>query len=107
MYYNCSTLCTIIVPLYSVQDCNLGQVIVEAIFVNFLQIFKVSNFAHFHVHERGIVESGMSCLLTSFREQQCFVFETNICEHALVCVKIAAECKEYVLLEAAVAIQDI
>ena len=28
-----------------------------------------------------------------------------MCEHAIVCVKIVAECKEYVLLEA-VAIQD-
>ena len=29
----------------------------------------------------------------------------NICEHAIVCVKIVAECKEYVLMET-VAIQD-
>ena len=34
-----------------------------------------------------------------------FVSEKNICEHAIVCVKIVAECKEYVLLET-VAIQD-
>ena len=29
----------------------------------------------------------------------------RVCEHAIVCVKIVAECKEYVLLET-VAIQD-
>ena len=51
------------------------------------------------------MENGTSCLLTSFREYQCFVSE-NICEHAIVCDKIIAECKEYmhVLLET-VAIQ--
>ena len=36
---------------------------------------------------------------------QCFLSEKNICEHAIVCVKIVAECKEYVLMET-VAIQD-
>ena len=35
----------------------------------------------------------------------CFVSEKNIFEYAIVCVKIVAECKEYVLLET-VAIQD-
>ena len=34
-----------------------------------------------------------------------FVSEKNIFEHAIVCAKIVAECKEYVLLET-VAIQD-
>ena len=43
--------------------------------------------------------------LTSFREEQCCVSEKNICVHAIVCVKIVAECKEYELLET-VAIQD-
>ena len=33
------------------------------------------------------------------------VSEKNICEYAIACVKIVAECKEYVLLET-VAIQD-
>ena len=51
------------------------------------------------------MENGTSGLLTSFRESQCFVSEKNICEHAIVCVKIVAEWKEYVLLEM-VAIQD-
>ena len=78
---------------------------VEAIFVNFLQIFKVYIFAHFHVHNRGIAENGTSWVVTSFREQRCFVSERNKCKHARVCVKIVAECKEYVLLET-VAIQD-
>ena len=36
---------------------------------------------------------------------QYFVSEKNICEHAIVCDKTVAECKEDVLLEAA-AIQD-
>ena len=81
------------------------KIIVVAIFVNFLRIFKVYNFAHFHVHDRGITENGTSWLLTSFRELQCCVSEKNIWEHAIVCVKIVAECKEYELLET-VAIQD-
>ena len=34
-----------------------------------------------------------------------FLSEKNICGHAIVCVKIVAECKKDVLLEA-VAIQD-
>ena len=36
---------------------------------------------------------------------KCCVSEKNICEHAIVCVKIVAECKEYELLET-VAKQD-
>ena len=39
------------------------------------------------------------------RNEVGFVSEKNICEHAIVCVKIVAECKEYALLET-VAIQD-
>lgn len=61
------------------------KIIVVTIFVNFLRIFKVYNFAHFHVLDRGIAENGASWLLTSFREQQGFVSEKNICEHAIVC----------------------
>ena len=73
-------------------DHHCKKIIVVAIFVNFLRIFKVYNFANFHVHYRGIAENGTSWLLTSFR-------------HAIVCVKIVAECKEYELFET-VAIQD-
>ena len=51
------------------------------------------------------MENGTSWLLTSLRESQCFVSEKNICEYAIVCVKIVAEYREYVLLET-VTIQD-
>ena len=49
-------------------DHHCEKIIVVAIFVNFLRIFKVYNFAHFHVHDRGVAENGTSWLLTSFRE---------------------------------------
>ena len=49
-------------------DHHCEKIIAVAIFVNFLRIFKVYNFAHFHVHDRGIAENGTSWLLTSFRE---------------------------------------
>ena len=49
-------------------DHHCEKIIVVAIFVNFLRIFKVYNFAHFHVHDRGIAENGSSWLLTSLRE---------------------------------------
>ena len=49
-------------------DHHCEKIIIVAIFVNFPRIFKVYNFAHFHVHDRGIAENGLSWLLTSFRE---------------------------------------
>ena len=52
------------------------------------------------------MENGTSWFLTSFREKQYFVSEKNICEHAIVCVKIVAKCKEDTLLET-VAIQNV
>ena len=38
-------------------DHHCEKIIVVAMFVNFLRIFKVYNFAHFHVHDRGIADS--------------------------------------------------
>ena len=40
----------------------LFPLIVVAICVNFLRIFKVYNFAHFHEQDRGIAENGTSWL---------------------------------------------
>ena len=49
-------------------DHHCEKIIVVAIFDNFPHIFKVYNFAHFHVHDQGIAENGASCLVTSFGE---------------------------------------
>jgi hypothetical protein len=87
------------------RDHHCEKIFVVAVFVNFLWIFKVGKIGLFHVHDRGIAENGTSWLVTSFPEQQCFASEKNICEHAIVWVKIVVECKEDVLLEA-VAIQQ-
>ena len=41
-------------------DHQCEQIIVLATFVNFLRIFKVYNFAHFHVHDRGMASDVIS-----------------------------------------------
>ena len=87
-------------------DHHGEKIIVVAIFVGFLRLFKVYNFTLFHVHDRGIAENGPSRLRRHFGNNSVvFLPEKNICEHAIVCVKIVAECKGYELLET-VAIQD-
>ena len=45
---------------------HFEKIIVVAIFVNFLRIFKVYNFAHFHVHDQGIAENGTGIAMFPF-----------------------------------------
>ncbi len=47
-------------------DHHGEQIIVVAIFVSFLRIFKVYHFTLFHVHDRGIAENGPSWLRRHF-----------------------------------------
>ena len=56
------------IRFFFLRIATAKKIIAVAIFVNFLPIFKVYNFAHFNVQDRGIAENGTSWLLTSFRE---------------------------------------